>query len=149
MQPSWINNNTRFGSLDSSYLVSGDICDAQPSLFHFPYFDPAVLQAYEDTKATMTLGVLLTLQPAPAFNFTKPVLVVAGDRDYRACGGNCHQNVTTTYGSQNILDSYRNFLPAASNFTTRIVANTGHAMNLHYSSPETFDVVENWISSTV
>jgi len=67
MQPSWINNNTRFGSLDSSYLVSGDICDAQPSLFHFPYFDPAVLQAYEDTKATVTLGVLLTLQPAPAF----------------------------------------------------------------------------------
>ena len=41
----------------------------------------AVLQAYEDTKATVTLGVLLTLQPAPAFNFTKPVLVVAGDRD--------------------------------------------------------------------
>jgi hypothetical protein len=41
----------------------------------------AVLQAYEDTKATVTLGVLLTLQPAPAFNFTNPVLVVAGDRD--------------------------------------------------------------------
>lgn len=40
-----------------------------------------VLQAYEDTKATVTLGVLLTLQPSPAFNFTKPVLVVAGDRD--------------------------------------------------------------------
>ena len=41
----------------------------------------AVLQAYEDIKATVTLGVLLTLQPAPAFNFSKPVLVVAGDRD--------------------------------------------------------------------
>jgi len=144
-----LKNNTRFGSLNFSYLVSGDIYDAQRSLFHYPYFDPAVLQAYEDTKATVTLGVLLTLQPAPAFNFTKPVLVVAGDKDYRACGGNCYQNVSTNYGSQNILDSYRNFLPAASNFTTHITANTGHAMNLHYSSQETLCVVEEWISSTV
>ncbi|KAF8803236.1 alpha/beta-hydrolase [Phlegmacium glaucopus] len=144
-----LNNSTRFGSLNSSYLVSGDIYDAQRSLFHFPYFDPAILQAYEDTKATVTLGVLLTLQPAPAFNFTKPVLVVAGDRDYRACGGNCHQNVTTNYGSQNILDSYRQFIPSASNFTTHITANTGHAMNLHYSSQETFHIVERWISNTV
>ena len=67
----------------------------------------------------------------------------------RACGGNCHQNVTTTYGSHNVLDSYRHFLPSASNFTTYIVANTGHAMNLHYSSRETFDVVEKWINNTV
>ena len=54
-----LNNDTRFGkgfiylilhgltrlrlslgSLNSSYLVSGDIYDAQQSLFHFPYFDP-------------------------------------------------------------------------------------------------------------
>ena len=56
-----LNNNTRFGehflpnqtsflfsvcptgSLNSSYLVSGDIYDAQRSLFHFPYFDPGML----------------------------------------------------------------------------------------------------------
>ena len=39
--------------------------------------------SYEDTKATVTLDVLLPLQPAPAFNFSKPwpVLVVASDRD--------------------------------------------------------------------
>lgn len=67
----------------------------------------------------------------------------------RACGGNCHQNVSTNYGYQNILDSYRNFLPDASNFTTHIMANTGHAMNLHHSSRETFRVVEEWIDSTV
>jgi hypothetical protein len=67
----------------------------------------------------------------------------------RACGGNCHQNVSTNDGSLNILDSYRNFLPAVSNFTTHIMANTGHAMNLHYSSQDTFRVVEEWINSTV
>ena len=31
------------GSLNSSYLVSGDIYDAQRSLFHFPYFDPGIV----------------------------------------------------------------------------------------------------------
>ena len=57
--------------------------DAKVALYIYliKEFKTAVLQAYEETKATVTLGVLLTLQPAPAFNFTKPVLIVAGDRD--------------------------------------------------------------------
>ena len=68
----------------------------------------------------------------------------------RACGGNCHQNVTTdSCGSQNILDSYRHFLPSVSSFNTHIMKNTGHAMNLHYNSQLTFDVVERWINSHI
>jgi hypothetical protein len=78
-------------------MTHNDPCFISPILilvrFRLPFFNyyyyyynlikeiTAVLQAYEDTKATVTLGVLLTLQPAPAFNFSKPVLVVAGDRD--------------------------------------------------------------------
>ncbi|KAF8152596.1 Alpha/beta hydrolase family-domain-containing protein [Crassisporium funariophilum] len=136
-------NRARFGSLSNSYLATQSIINDQLNFFYYPFFDPEVLQKAEDTKATVTLGELLTQGASPALNYTRPLLVVTGDKDFIFCGGNCYQSLN---GSTNLISATKILFPAVQNFDYFIPANTGHGINLHFSAPETFAQIEAWLA---
>ncbi|KAJ3501431.1 hypothetical protein NMY22_g18929 [Coprinellus aureogranulatus] len=112
------------------------------NFFTFPNFDPAILQSSEDNKWTATLGELLTQHAPIAPQYTNPLLVVTGDKDYIFCGGNCFQKVNGT----DLVAGTKELFPAVTNFTTYIPAMTGHGVNAHFSAPETYAQIQKWLA---
>ncbi|THV02056.1 hypothetical protein K435DRAFT_853171 [Dendrothele bispora CBS 962.96] len=96
-------------------------------------------------RGLITLSVFLTLpQNKQALNYTNPLLVVTGDRDYFMCGGNC--NVTDgDFPSRPA--AVAGLFPAVNNFTVYIPENTGHFVNYHFSAPQTFTFIQEWIGN--
>ncbi|KAJ3548248.1 hypothetical protein NMY22_g1331 [Coprinellus aureogranulatus] len=136
------NNPKRFGSLGSEYIVSNNVINVQQNFFTFPNFDPAILQSSEDNKWTATLGELLTQHAPIAPQYTNPLLVVTGDKDYIFCGGNCFQKVNGT----DLVAGTKELFPAVTNFATYIPAMTGHGVNAHFSAPKTYAQIQKWLA---
>ncbi|TEB33759.1 hypothetical protein FA13DRAFT_1707982 [Coprinellus micaceus] len=132
----------RLGSLPPEYLVWNSIINNQQNFFTFPNYDPAVLQASEDNKWSATLGELLTQGTPPAPQYTNPVFVVTGDKDYIFCGGNCFQKVNGT----DLLVGTKELFPSVKKFSTYSPAKTGHGVNAHLSAPQTYVQIQNWIA---
>ncbi|KAF5313450.1 hypothetical protein D9611_008674 [Ephemerocybe angulata] len=139
-----VQNPKRFSSLPSSYIISEGISNSQNVFFRFGGYDPAVLQAAENTKATSTIGEILNLfgSLSPVTDYTNPIFIVTGDKDYILCGGNCYQKVDGV----NLLESTKGIFPAVTKFSTYIPANTGHGNNLHLSAPEQYSKIQEWIA---
>ncbi|THV02043.1 hypothetical protein K435DRAFT_963307 [Dendrothele bispora CBS 962.96] len=137
----------RYHGLESSYAVSGGLTNDQITFYHFPFFDPEVFLEMQSGRELITLGVLLTLpQNGQALNYTNPLLVVTGDRDYFMCGGNC--NVTDgDFPSRPA--AVAGLFPAVNDFTVHIPENTGHFVNYHFSAPQTFTFIQQWIGGRV
>ncbi|KAL5492121.1 hypothetical protein ACEPAI_3568 [Sanghuangporus weigelae] len=138
-------NNTKFGTLSSAYTTSANIINIQQIFFLYPEFTRMSLEFIQDHKGVFTIVELLTIseaisQEAPEFNGY--VLVVSGDKDFIVCGGNCFQ---ATDGSENLLEASQKLFPSASNFSINIPARTGHLINGHFSAPETFRFITEWI----
>ncbi|KAJ3549475.1 hypothetical protein NMY22_g873 [Coprinellus aureogranulatus] len=141
----------RFNGLPSTSTVSNNRMTVQQNFFTYPNYDPAVLDATTSGKQPATLGELLTiLQPLPAGptpypQYSNPVLVVTGDKDYIFCAGDCYQQVDGV----NIVAKTKEAFPNVpeSSFSTYIPAGTGHAVNLHFSAPETYEEIQKWIAS--
>ncbi|PWN38927.1 alpha/beta-hydrolase [Ceraceosorus guamensis] len=91
----------------------------------------------------VTLGIYTTLgniaSPAPAFN--KPVLVLNGNHDLPFCGSNCERTVPP------LPEGLRAIYPAASNFTSIIIPNTGHGIAVHRSGPDSHEILLDWVIS--
>ncbi|KAF8901328.1 Alpha/Beta hydrolase protein [Gymnopilus junonius] len=138
-----VQNPSRFKSLESSYLATGTISNDQQPFFLFPFFDPNVLRSASETKQTSTIGEYLTLGANVASNYTNPVLVVTGDKDYIFCGGDCYQPFA---GFDNLVLSAKVLFPNVAKFNYSIPANTGHAANLHFGSQNVFKTIQAWIS---
>ncbi|KAF5335742.1 hypothetical protein D9611_009647 [Ephemerocybe angulata] len=136
-------NPKRFGALPSSYIATQGIINDQQVFFRFGNYDPAVLKAAEAGKATATLGEVITQGAGPAANYTNPVFVVTGDKDYIFCGGNCYQAVNNF---TNLVDFTKAVFPGVSNFSTFIPAETGHGVNLHLSAPQVYSKIQEWIA---
>ncbi|KAF5319830.1 hypothetical protein D9611_012839 [Ephemerocybe angulata] len=137
-------NPKRFGSLPTSYMTTEGISNSQSFFFRYGNYETAVLQAAEATKATATLGELFTGAANPALNYTNPVFIVTGDKDYPFCGGNCYQKIN----GANLVDASKVVFPAVpeSKFSTFIPAETGHGNNLHLSAPEAYGEIQGWIA---
>ncbi|CZT18456.1 uncharacterized protein RCC_04301 [Ramularia collo-cygni] len=109
-------------------------------------FDPAMPQYDFDNQGTVALGELATLfyGLTPAKEFTGSVFVVTGHQDAIVCnnlgGADC-------YKPANKLDAAKGFWPAAKDYSYIIPEKTGHAANLHYSSPESFKKVHAYLAS--
>ncbi|KAF6752438.1 hypothetical protein DFP72DRAFT_1171641 [Ephemerocybe angulata] len=136
-------NPKRFGALPSSYIATQGIINDQQVFFRFGNYDPALLKAAEAGKATATLGEVITQGAGPAANYTNPVFVVTGDKDYIFCGGNCYQAVNNF---TNLVDFTKVVFPGVSNFSTFIPAETGHGVNLHLSAPQVYSKIQEWIA---
>ncbi|KAF5334008.1 hypothetical protein D9611_015102 [Ephemerocybe angulata] len=109
-----VQNPKRFSSLPSSYIISEGISNSQNVFFRFGGYDPAVLQAAENTKATSTIGEILNLfgSLSPVTDYTNPIFIVTGDKDYILCGGNCYQKVDGV----NLLESTKGIFPRSRSF---------------------------------
>ncbi|KAJ3521946.1 hypothetical protein NMY22_g12098 [Coprinellus aureogranulatus] len=137
-----LDNPERFGSLPPGYIIWNNIINNQQNFFKFPNYDPDVLQTTEDTKWPAALGELLGLDASPSSLYTNPVLVVTGENDYIACGGNCYQEVN----GMNLVEATKEVFPSVTDFDTYIPPKTGHGLNAHFSASETCGHIQNWIS---
>ncbi|PFH48441.1 hypothetical protein AMATHDRAFT_5789 [Amanita thiersii Skay4041] len=134
-------NRTRWGSLPSSYVVTEGMYNDEMNFFRYPFFEAGVLQHASDSKGLFTLGQILTQAPSPTGPFNKPILVVTGDKDFIFCAGDCYQN--TGKGS-NLIDETKTLFPAGQ-YSYYIPAETGHAVNLHFSAKESYEVIQKWM----
>lgn len=138
-------NATRFGNYSNEYLLSGTVQGDRQLFFYNGGYDEEVFVKGEAARQTVTIGELLTLggpiaPPQAASNFTGDVLVVTGSHDLVYCAGGCIRNGT------NLPAEVQTLYPNAGSFETYIPAYTGHAINLHYSAPETYAYVFEWLS---
>lgn len=91
---------------------------------------------------TVSLGGLFSLSSvtANATDFTGPVFVLTGERDLPFCGNDC------TTGDK--VTSVQQLYPQTSNFTSKLVNETGHGLNVHYTGPQSQrDIVQFFIDN--
>jgi hypothetical protein len=48
-------------------------------------------------------------------------------------------------GSLNLIEPSKKLFPAVSDFSFGIPAETGHGINAHYSAPEVYRTMQEWI----
>ena len=92
----------------------------------------------------VSLRQLSGLAPAPFYK--GDVLVVTGSNDTIVCatatgGGDC------SGGNDSPPARSFGFFPAARSFEWYIPGRTGHGVDLHYSFPDTWAVIEGWLGS--
>ncbi|KAK3328710.1 Alpha/Beta hydrolase protein [Apodospora peruviana] len=111
-------------------------------------YDPAIPAfdfAYKDTVTAGEAGAFVAvLDGGSAVGFSKPVLVVTGAEDKVLCK---FRDVTCA----EILNKSRKWFPDVKGdaYEYLSVAETGHDLTLHYSAPETFEQVHDWLDKTL
>jgi pimeloyl-ACP methyl ester carboxylesterase len=104
-------------------------------------FDAAVLAADEQFLGTVTRAEFLTSADAaaPIREVSAPTLVVMGQYDFlfmnHEAGTDCHEAVAQ------IAETLK------SNFEFEVIPDTGHVVNLHHSSGETFGRIDRWLDA--
>ncbi|PPQ94914.1 hypothetical protein CVT25_004400 [Psilocybe cyanescens] len=140
-------NRARFGALSNSYLATQSIYNDQAAFFAFPFFDFDVLKFASATKGSATLGEFLTLSAQAALNYTNPIFVVTGDKDFIFCGGDCFQLFPGA--PVNVVEASKVLFPSVQKFNVSIPANTGHAINVHFGAENVYASIQGWIASNV
>ena len=85
------NQPSRFANLPPEYLIAASEISNQLFFFRAPELNPKLLDKFEKTKQTQSVGEFLTqywvTKLAP--DFTGPVFVIIGENDMPNCFGNC------------------------------------------------------------
>ncbi|GJE99830.1 hypothetical protein PsYK624_161030 [Phanerochaete sordida] len=149
-QPAAIVAPARFADqgIPDAYLVNQSPYNTQFMTYFFPYFPEDALQRTYQTGQPVTQGVLFTqgVIMQNATDFTGAVHVVTGAQDFPFCDGNCY--AVPSGGPYTSIPAYtKTFYPSASNFSVYIPANTGHNINGHYSAPEVFQDMLQFVES--
>jgi pimeloyl-ACP methyl ester carboxylesterase len=126
------NLNPALDNYSDGYLASSNPSAVQTNFFS-PVpgtWDPALLDLAWKTGQPVTVGELLTIGSlAQAVNPVKgPVLIITGERDIPFCGGNCYGTGNSAIAS--IPAASAKFFPKTSNFTSFIIPEAGHGLNL-------------------
>ncbi|EGN93867.1 hypothetical protein SERLA73DRAFT_188982 [Serpula lacrymans var. lacrymans S7.3] len=133
-------------NFSNAYLVSLAPQTFQLNFFYYPYYSTAVFDESLTVEQPVTQGVLFTFGTTPnvSSSFLGPVHVVTGAKDWNFCYGNCYA-VPSGSTQKTIVDDVKELFPVASSFSTYIPPNTGHAVNLHYSAPDTYRDMLNFV----
>ncbi|KZO91747.1 alpha/beta-hydrolase [Calocera viscosa TUFC12733] len=136
----------RFTGLPGSYIIPGLPQSNQINFLYYPFYDPDVAVYSYANVEPITQGVLFTLSALTGgqSNFTGPVHLVTGDRDWIFCGSQCGVKPD---GNHTILELTDIVFPKSSNFSVYSPANTGHGLNLHLSAPDTYTNILNWLGA--
>ena len=110
-------------------------------------FDPQIPTIFwkrEDVQATgevQSLGSLLasSFVSAVAADFKSPIALVIGQNDEVLCESDCGE------GDSNLAVMSKRYFADSRAFVPIVVPNTGHFLNLHYSAPETFGKIHEWL----
>ncbi|KZS87160.1 hypothetical protein SISNIDRAFT_447105 [Sistotremastrum niveocremeum HHB9708] len=132
-------------NVPSDYFVPGSFPGYQFDFLRYPNYDPSIAQAQFDIRGTATIGEFSTMSSNPpvAPDFKGRVLVVTGLYDTFFCSGNCAEKINGTTPVELVKTQY----PSANNFTTYVPDDTAHGINLHYSAPEIYSFIEQWIGA--
>ncbi|SNX84211.1 uncharacterized protein MEPE_02919 [Melanopsichium pennsylvanicum] len=134
----------RFSEKPSTWLVTGSNASDIMGFFYPDFYSQASFDLSRNTEQPVTLGALATVGAVSgeASNFTGPVHVVNGAKDFIFCSSNCYANGTN---GRPIPEAVQMLYPMASNFTSYISENTGHAITPHYSAPEVAEEMVKWV----
>ena len=134
----------RFGGLRKGYIAQANGSE-RAAAFYSGGFDPAIPAAdfaYADTFTDGEFGALGVLLE-PAVNYTGPVLVVTAAED----GLTCQRPLSRCY---EILEkTWKDNFPNVVDYSFLAPEDTGHDWMLHYSAPETFVRVHDWLEGRV
>lgn len=133
--------------LPYSYLVWSDIYNNLLNFHHYPDYNQSVLALTEARKGPVTYGEVITLgQGTVPTNFTGPVAVATGDRDFIFCGGDCTTGANST-GYASIPAAVGALFNQSRNFTTLIQPNAGHALQLANSNANSTAQILSFLAS--
>jgi pimeloyl-ACP methyl ester carboxylesterase len=129
------NDPLRFGSLPSGYQVVNSAVSDQTAFMRYPQFSSSLFSSLNSKKQTFTLGDFFTLTGpvAPAAAFTGPVDIVNGQNDFIFCASDC--GYPSDLGAQ-VLPAL--FPAAATGSTSYLVPGTGHGINAHTTTSQTY-----------
>ncbi|KAH7312543.1 Alpha/Beta hydrolase protein [Stachybotrys elegans] len=124
----------RWGHLDNGYLMSSDVYATSYIYFAEPHFDHDIARWTHHVEAEpFAIGELPSLLRTEIqySDIQAPVLVLQGQYDLSACGGNC----------VGVLDNIRDLFPNAK--TVEYVDNlpAGHNLNLHHGAIDAFNTI--------
>jgi len=133
----------RLASKPDTWLVTGSNASDIMGFFYPPYYSEASFDLSRSTEQPVTLGSLFTVGKVggEATNFTGPVHVVNGAKDFIFCDSNCYAGKN----GSDIPSEVKQLYPQARNFTTYIAENTGHAITPHYSQPVVAHEIVTWV----
>ncbi|KAF2200660.1 hypothetical protein GQ43DRAFT_441343 [Delitschia confertaspora ATCC 74209] len=134
--------------LPGGYLTWADFT-ANQFLFLLPGHYDVGLGLYTETiKQPITVGELLTIgAPPDSSNFAGPVLVLTGDKDLAACGGDCYATGGAGGAGGNIPAQSVKAFPKARPFKAYIQPRTAHGLNAHYNASAAYDIAHTWLGT--
>jgi pimeloyl-ACP methyl ester carboxylesterase len=137
------NNLLRFGLLQNGYIISDTKVSNQFGFFRYPNFSPAVLDASEKAKQTLSIGEFFTnaLVLAPAPGFSGPIDIVDGENDLPFCQSNCLNNGNRAAEVKGAL-----FPAASAGSDSFILKGAGHGLNLHYGAKDADEHVAGFLA---
>ena len=144
-----IVDHTRFGNLPSGYVAASAL-GIRDTVYSFDGdFDPKILAWDQKQPHVFAVGEVATPTPDIPSNFTGPVFVLTGQYDQIVCGaGNISASVGNCgVGAGSNPDMTRVLFPKASRFDSYEPDHTGHDLNTHYSAPESFGAVHQWLEN--
>lgn len=141
----------RFAALDPGYLAQSLESGRKFGLYTNPNslggFAPGAPVVDFDNEGTGSIGELATLLygVGPADNYKGHVYVLTGKNDAIACNvppvPNCFE------GPKSLPARAGAFFPNAADYTYHIPLKTGHDANMHYTSPNSFKLIMEYLDS--
>ncbi|TKY91045.1 hypothetical protein EX895_001044 [Sporisorium graminicola] len=136
---------SRLANKPAQWLVTGSNASDILAFFYPPFYSQASFDLSRSTEQPVTLGSLFTVGAVggKADNFTGPVQVVNGAKDFIFCSSNCYAGPD----GKDIPSGVQGLYPKASNFTSYIAEDTGHGITAHYSQPMVAEEIAKWIKA--
>jgi len=140
----------RFGSLNSTYVITPSVSADQYGFFHYPNYTQSALDLFTNSKSEYSLGQSNSIAGPYMLNrtgFVKPTFIVTGENDAPFCAADCL--VTSLGPNMTQLDTSRPIFPsvADSNFSTYVVPATGHGINFHTTAYDAYQQILSFVTS--
>lgn len=137
-----LTNNSKPGI----YIGSSNVSSVQLFLDPPNYDQEAALLGYQQSQP-LTLGQFFSLSAiaAPAKNYTGPVFVIDGERDFPFCGRQCN---APSGNYSDMAAASQQLFPATKNFTSYLQPFTGHGISISPYSGEVYERVLAQIIAT-
>ncbi|KAI1075967.1 alpha/beta-hydrolase [Whalleya microplaca] len=135
-----IKDPVRWGALDAGYVTASDLYAETYVYYAEPYFEHRVAEwSYNFGSEPFAVGELPSLLDTTIEyeNITAPVLLLQGQFDLSACGGNCVGLLEDTKGKF----SKAKVIEAVDNLAA------GHNLNLHKIAPQAFEMIFNFLKA--
>ncbi|KAI0005735.1 alpha/beta-hydrolase [Xylariaceae sp. FL0662B] len=135
-----LKDPVRWGALDSGYVTASDLYAETYVYYAEPHFEHRVAQwSYEVGSEPFAVGELPSLLDTAIEydNITAPVLILQGQFDLSACGGNCVGLLEDTKG----MFSNAKTVEAVDNLPA------GHNLNLHKVAPQAFGMIFEFLKA--